>query len=967
MALRHCDPGSFRFLSVFILLTACLLLCPKSFISPQSNLYAQVYQNIYRPATPEWYKLQTPYFKILFQDGEQEAAYRTAHILEEQYPAVQSLVGGRLRNMPVVLNGQNDLSNGYVTTLNFRIEVEIPRIKGKSMNPLDGSWLNTVMPHELVHALHLNVMPRWGTTWFIRPFSPDLARSMHFAAPVGMLEGIAVFHETHHHYDIGGRGNHAYFTNQHLAVAQSGTRWSLAQMLTNPMHEHPFDRHYIGGYEFIHWLQYEYGMDITKKTIQFVSRWPFLGYGSALWYHTGKRPSQLYQDFVTGKNIRKNIHNNELDHFNVAFTHSRQWSIGRSRRPVWISDDEILMYSQSGNIRPGYYYLNLNQMDFRLFHETGNVEDYLLSLHPDRSRFMYARYHRHPIYDHHFTMGVYEVQVSDGAQVRLISESNDRVHAPEYGPNNSRWALQTFHENNILVRLQSSGIDTLLVPYSGYIVQFAFKPSKKKEVCFSDTMAVIANRDGLQALWFLSVDSLEVFNQRNPDISFDGASVMDLSWHPDGEKLLFTSDYGGAMNLFVYDVINDAIHQLTNHRYGIMEGSFSPDGSRIAAIQISENRFEPVILEEKKLHFKLLESDIWKRDAFSGPSPSAPFLYEKNPSDWQLSRYKTGYSWLRPRSLFPYWTNESSATGNRFGVTLSSGDVLRRNSYTADFSTSNRRFWFDAAYHHTGFYPGFGVNIFHQPLHTTLGLWEKRGARLQIPFRYMIDQDTRISRFFIIPSLDLQQQKSVEPIAMYSDWTNRVTGSIFLAFHYDLHQKFRDAQPSAGWLFFVEFEQDVYSELTARRVRAMRSGLYRYLSFRKFSNRSMRAGIEFLTQNQPFFDISGFYSIAFDEKLLSESSQAARYNTRYTIPIIYPDRGSILLPFHVDRIYLVFFSDTIVPFSELNEKGIVSASRTLYGTGIRAGMRFFQVPFDIGVAFVIEPSRNRTGSILGSF
>ncbi|MDI6402792.1 hypothetical protein QLX67_12360, partial [Balneolaceae bacterium ANBcel3] len=113
---------------------------------------AQSYENIFRSDKYPWYQLETPHFIILYQQGQAASAYETARILEEQYPIVQNLTGGELKRMPVVLNSLNDRSNGYVTTLHFRIEIEIPKIHGKSMNPRDGNWLHTVVPHELVHA-----------------------------------------------------------------------------------------------------------------------------------------------------------------------------------------------------------------------------------------------------------------------------------------------------------------------------------------------------------------------------------------------------------------------------------------------------------------------------------------------------------------------------------------------------------------------------------------------------------------------------------------------------------------------------------------------------------------------------------------------------------------------------------------------------------------------------------------------
>ena len=965
---------------------------------------AQIYENIYRPTRPGWQQLETPHFRVLFQEGEEAAALRSAWLLEEQYDIVQSLVGGSLSGMPVVLNGQNDLSNGYVTTQNFRIEVEIPRIKSKSMNPSDGNWLNTVMPHELVHALHLNVIPAFGVAGFIRPFSPDLARSMHLAAPLGMIEGIAVFHESHRQYGLSGRGNHPYFTRQFDTIYDSRHRWSLGQMLMDPVRTWPFDRHYIGGHEFIHWLQYEYGMETTKNTIRFVSRWPFMGYGAALWYHTGKRPSKLYRQF-------QEHHEEKMDaepgtDRRTVFGSPSEIASRRVRQPFWISDQEVLFYALSYNQRPGIYRFDAQSNQFSLFLETRSTDDYHFALNGDRSRFLYSRYHRHPFYHNYQRMRVYEVDIDDRGDNRHAGNFTDpetgehvlvdRVHAPVYGPDGTIWALQTHHEHNILVSIGDVYMDTLLVPERGHLVELAFHPNNP------DSLVLLANRQGLQGLWFLHSGDLERFNREPADIAFDRASVYDPDWHPDGSRLLFTADADGRMNLYEYhapsshdagfDPENGVVRRITDHRYGIMEPAWSPDGTRIAAIQLMETRFELVLLQYDELKPVQIPAPYWSNPPFAGPSSDPPlpsgFATGRHdepqvasgidtnrdkaaqiplPEQWSLSPNRTGISWLRPRSVFPFWENESQLIDHRFGVVLSGGDVLRRHSYNAELSTSNNRFWYDADYRFSGFYPGFRLNLYQKPIQTTEFLLDRQGAGIDIPLEYRFDHNTRSSGLSVVPGLDLLRERIITTGGTtQSEWFQRTRASLFVSWQYRLQQNIRDAQPNTGWLLFSEVNQDLQTD-AARKLSALRVGAYRFLTFRQKGNRSLRIGAEAVTQNRPYFDISGFYSHGFDERVLLGFNNAARLNTRYTIPLWHADRGRILLPVFLDRLYVVLFSDTVIPVQSRRYEDWISDSRTLFGSGIRMQFRVFNFPVDIGVAGVYEPTRNKTGAFIGWF
>ncbi len=949
-----------------------------------NGAFAQIYDNIYRPTQPEWKQLGTPHFRIIFQQGEEAAAMQTGYLLEDQYPIVQSLVGGSLSSLPVVLNSRNDLSNGYVTTQNFRIEVEIPRIKGKTMNPMDGNWLNTVMPHELVHALHLNVIPALGVSGILRPFSPDMARSLHLAAPLGMIEGIAVFHESHRQYGLSGRGNHPYFTQQHEAVFNSRHRWSLSQMLTDPVRTWPFDRHYIGGHEFINWLQYEYGMEITKKTIRYVSRWPFLGYGSALWYHTGTRPSRLHRQFRQDQKEKE--HNRNSGYMRNIHESPGSVTARRVRNPFWISDDVVLYYAMHFNQRPGLYSFDLQSNRASLFLETRSTEDYLFTNHPDGTHLLYARYHRHPYYHNYQRMRLYEVEIrNNGSDGRLPAAGKtetagktadktggtnnlvDRLHAPVYSPDGSIWALQTHHERNILISAGSTGLDTLLIPENGHLVQLAFHPHQP------DSLVLLANRNGLQGLWFLHRNELDEYNHKPADIAFDHASIYDPSWHPSGDYLLFTSDHDGTMNLYEYDRSNALVHRITDHRFGIMEGSYNKDGSRLAAVQISGTRFELVILEKDDLSHESIPPHVWQAPPFAGPSPDPPVprLPDTDsispPEKWSLTPYRTGIGWLRPRSFFPTWENEGGFIGHRFGAVLSSGDVLRKHSYFTELSTSNNRFWYDAEYRYSGFFPGFRLNAYRRPIQTTEFLLERQGTGVDFPFRINIDQNTRISGITLIPGLDYLRERIITTGGSPdSDWFKRTRTSLFVSYQHRLQQNIRDVQPNTGWIVFSDFNGDLQTD-SDQKLTALRGGIYRYLTFRQRSNRSLRLGIEGVTQNRPFFDISGFYSHGFVDNVLAGVNNSTRLNTRYTIPLWHADRGQVLIPFFLDRFYLVLFSDTVIPVRSRQYEDWLNESRSLFGGGIRIQMRIFNFPVDIGIAAAYEPTRNNTGIIFGPF
>lgn len=508
--------------------------------------------------------------------------------------------------------------------------------------------------------------------------------------------------------------------------------------------------------------------------------------------------------------------------------------------------------------------------------------------------------------------------------------------------------------------------DTLLVPEKGNVAGIFFYPDNP------DSLVLLANRSGLQGLWFLHKDRLQIFHQSAPQISFNQGSVYDPSWHPSGDRLLFTADFNGRMNLYEYDFKKERVYQLTDHPYGVMEGAYSPDGSRIAAVQIRENRFELVLIDTNRLPVKIMAEETWKDAPFDGPSPEPwiPPEWEQDgllPDGWTRSPYRTGIGWLRPRAFFPYWENESLYIGNRFGATLSGGDVLRRNSYFTEASFSNNRIWYDVEYQHTGFFPGFRIKGYQRPAETTSYLLERQGAGLDVPMRIQFDQNTRFSSIYISPGIDHFRERVITTSGKAETrWYNRTSASVLVSWQYRLQQNIRDIQPNTGWMIFSEINHDIQTN-TGAGLSAIRGGIYRYFSYSRSGNRSLRLGVEMVSQNRPFFDISGFYSRGFIDNVLFGANNAGRFNTRYTVPLWHIDRGRVLFPFFLDRFYLVLFSDTVLPMLSGGQKDLLQNSRSLYGGGLRLQLRLFNIPLDIGVAAAYEPTRNNHGIIVGGF
>lgn len=949
---------------------------------------AQFYSTKYRLPDQNWMEIETERFRLIYPERYRAEAERSLAILEKEYTDIQNLVGGRLRSFPVILNPGNDRSNGFVAPFNFRSEVEISPIKGKALNPKSGDWLETVLPHELVHALHLSTNPS-SLTSVIGLFSPDIRRSVHGAAPAGLLEGIAVQHESHGTIPGSGRGNYPYFYNQFNSILSSDNPFSMGQLVHVSDFTLPFNRHYIGGYEFIHWLHNTYGEDTMKEAIKFHYKYPMLGFGLALRFKAGKYPNSLYDEFTEEKKTEEEERLSGLapEAGLAASQIPFNGTCRRMNRPVWTDSNTVLFYARTCNRPSGFYTYQTNKKSLQLLKEVFITEDVNYSLSDDKNELIYSRYHAHLKYDNVFKGDLHQLSIASGLSSRLTS--GKRLFSPEFY-NDKLLALQTDAHQQRLVQVDKSSGEILSEiqknPQSS-LIQAASNPAKEDEI------ALLGKINSLQAVWFEILSDSSTILNRPPDIAFNNGSVFDLSWHPDGERLLFVSDHTGTMNVYEYNRSTKRVYRLTSSIYNAFEPSYSPDGRKIAYIRQTDNE-QLLFLQNVTPDIQQpIDSDLWKPDAKTSELLTRPLMNREESvdrSDWNFNPYRAGLSWVKPRLWLPSYEQEGGY--NRFGLTLESTDPLSTQHYNLETSYFTERFWYDLTYRYKGFYPGFELQAFNNPSLSSVTveqdgvrqsqtlLQQNQGVSLAVPFQLRLESNTRFSSIFLKPEFVLSRIRFSDPNAAgvnYSGFTTRQTVGLQTVLNLGIRQFTRNVQPNRGWVFFTETKiglsdselqvtTDQLSLATNFRKRSgFRAGLVSYLSPIPAGNQSMRISGEILTQTDfPAFNTSSIFSDSFSDIPLQGVNNSAVINTRYTIPLTYPDNGGFLIPAYLSSIYLVLYSQTA---GDLNRPDFINGSRTVYGAGIRSRFRVSNMAFNIGFTVGWEPTRNNVTSRIGNF
>lgn len=958
---------------------------------------AQLYNSttVHRPAGLNWQQIKTEHFRIIFPDGEDSLAYRSAAILESQYAQTSELTGGTLKNFPVILNNYNDLSNGFVNSFNFRSEIDLAPLKGKSMNPKSGNWLETVLPHELIHAAHFNVQQPFKDKKLSIPniisfFSPDIARTFHGFPPVGLHEGLAVYYETESVTPMGGRGNYTYFNNRFNANFASPGRWNMGQTFTPSDYSQPFSRHYISGYTFVDWLHDEYGDGVTKKAIRYHYHNFFLGYGFALRQKTGKWPGQLYalyeEDLEKEEEQRREaISVTTTEKSQVIETPFKGEEI---HSPKWISNNSLLFYGSFYNSRLGFYKYEIGTQAFKLIKETFGVGDFNFEIENGEVLY-FSNFTRDPKYAGVFTTDIQKLNLNSSKSEKLTNDA--RAYAPTSNGNRVLGIHTDGSTGSIIEVLKDGEISVLKTFKEAVPVSLKFNPQNP------DQLAVVMKKRGVQALWIASLSSLDIDMEKAPALAFKEASIHDPEWHPDGQKILFTMDGSPAMNVYEYDVESGSLQQITSSLYNAFEASYSPDGQKIAyVLQSGDERKLAILNRADFLNKEVPDTELLQGEGLQAEL-DRPLLGAEamdSISTIQKTPYRGELSWLKPRAVYPVF--EEKADTYQYGAGFSSIDALSRHAYSAEVTGIQNRLWYDFTYTNKMFYPGFELSAYSDPqFFATINpnndevfslMRQDRGFSLSAPFDYVFRGDTRLSSISFSPEIKAEQFKYYNLQAEeLSDFSTRYRAGFFSQLSLGILNLPRDIQPSSGVSFFGLYEQtlnepsaviqfpggpvgrDFQSQWTAYY------GVFGFVSPLRRWNQSLRLDLQFLQQSEyaiysndtiipDGFDPSSFPN--FNPSNGAGFQNIGRISARYTIPLWYPDTGGLTVPLYLSSIYLTTFTHTL---TDLDSSDLVQSSRSIVGGGFHVQFKLSNLLLDFGVGLAYEPSRDNTQFIFGQF
>jgi hypothetical protein len=650
------------------------------------------------PTTLKWYEIKTPNFNILYPQGFDHQAQRVANTLEHIREPEANSMGAKPKRIPVLLQNQSSISNGFVTLAPRRSEFyTMPPQNYNFIGTND--WLTLLASHEYRHIVQYQRSIVGFNKFVYYVFGQNALSVVAFAAaPQWFWEGDAVATETA--FTKSGRGRIPNFGLLFRTNLLEGRTFNYDRQYLRS-YKNNIPDHYVFGYHMITYLRNKTNDPAIWEKITTRSwRYPFIPFGftRAVKKETGVSVSKLYQEMADSlrKSWQAEISRQTLTKFRTINHRGRKDGYMDYEYPQPQEDGSIIalktgigQIAKLVRIKDGR---ETDQFVIGPYNDAG-------MLSAVDGRVVWNEYR----YDPRWRVRNYSIVkgFDFGTRKRNTVSRKTRYGSAALSPDGSKVATVE-STNEYQQRL-------IVLDYASDKVIKAFDNPDNDMISMPrwtpDGTAIIGNRLTKEGKTISSFDFntgqvRDIYNAGNENV---GHPIMS----PDGRYVLFNSPFSGIDNIYAFDITSGKRYQITNSKYGAYNPSFTFDKDWIVyneqtrdGLDIVSTAFEPSLWKDMTAVTKPQEHFYDKLVAQESHSDIMTNVPEKK---FPVSRYTGLRSIVNVHSWGPFF--ESDVT--RADIGLQSRNLLGTTLVNAGylFDINERTGSFHAGVSYQGIYP----------------------------------------------------------------------------------------------------------------------------------------------------------------------------------------------------------------------------------------------------------------------
>lgn len=526
----------------------------------------------------EWRSIKTRHFWIHYHQGLEGVAQKFSQMAERVY--LNLVKGNRWEpywRTDVVLVDNMDLANGFAMPMPYnRVQIFISRPELDSVLNNFSDWMEMAFVHEYTHVLNIDTIygiPAASRYTCGRICFPNLF------LPTWITEGNAVYHESHG--AIYGRNNSSY-TDMVMRVEL------LSKNFKSIYESSHFPRRWPAGYVpylygglFVEYLEKKYGRDsfaeifiensdnilpfLIPKNAKDVYRESFI----TLWDEWEEFISIRYRNQISELRAEGLTPYIKLTESGLNTNLPRFSADGSSLYYVRLTDYDkpaLMRYSlKDGSTAELCAVQYPNSLSV-----SRNGEVFLSDVEFYRSFSLYSESYKF-----------------DGAYRKLTSRLRGRYL--DIAHSSSKAIFVTNQNNRYGIILSDTNFREFQPLIQSSDIQLAFtkfSPDDRR-IAFS-----IKDGRGYSDIVMMHIDTREILR-----ITDDRFNDINPTWHPDGNRIIFTSDRNGVYNLYEFNITRKTISRLTNLLGGAFSPDVSPDGRLITFSSYDKNGFDISLMD----------------------------------------------------------------------------------------------------------------------------------------------------------------------------------------------------------------------------------------------------------------------------------------------------------------------------------------------------------------------------------